>query len=221
MKPRQQIALATLLATTLMTADAFAADNDAKNQGYLVDGTDGSIVTSGSGLCWHTSDWTPARAVQQCDPSFIPPPVMAQAAPMPPPAPPMSRQVSFSGDALFAFDKARLTSESTEMLDSLAAQIGQVRYDGILITGHSDRFGSPRYNQELSQRRAQAVKAYLVGKNIPANSMTAEGKGETQPATQPGDCPGAKSAKVIACLQPDRRVEIEVTGTTTGDDRRR
>lgn len=140
---------------------------------------------------------------------------------MPPPAPPMSRQVSFSGDALFAFDKARLTPESTEMLDSLAAQIGQVRYDGILITGHSDRFGSPRYNQELSQRRAQAVKAYLVGKNIPANSMTAEGKGETQPATQPGDCPGAKSAKVIACLQPDRRVEIEVTGTTTGDDRRR
>jgi len=123
---------------------------------------------------------------------------------------------------LFAFDKAVLTPESRGMLDSLAAQIMNVRYDGILIVGHTDRFGSSQYNQDLSERRAQAVKGYLVGKNIHANSITAEGRGKSQPVTQPGDCPGAKSAKVIACLQPDRRVDVEITGTMmTGDDRGR
>ena len=83
----------------------------------------------------------------------------------------------------------------------------------ILVVGHADRFGSNAYNQRLSERRAAAVKSYLLSKGIDANRIKTEGRGETQPVTKAGECLGAKSAKVIACLQPDRRVVVEVVGT--------
>jgi OOP family OmpA-OmpF porin len=98
-------------------------------------------------------------------------------------------------------------------------QLNGATYNTIGATGHTDRFGSDTYNQKLSERRANAVKDYLVSRDIPAGRISADGKGETQPVTKAGDCLGAKSAKVIACLQPDRRVDVEVTGTqgpTTG-----
>jgi OOP family OmpA-OmpF porin len=213
---------------------------DTKNQGYLVD-TNGNIVTSSNtGLCWRTSDWTPARAVAQCDPvrkvevpvarvaavtpaaAPAPAPQAApQPAPKPAPAKATVRKINFSADALFAFDKAVLKPEGKVMLDELALDLKGAQYDVIVATGHTDRFGSEQYNQKLSERRAQAVKEYLVSREIPANRITADGKGETQPVTKAGDCLGAKSAKVVACLQPDRRVDVEVTGTkaTTADSR--
>ncbi len=83
----------------------------------------------------------------------------------------------------------------------------------ITAVGHADRFGSDSYNQSLSERRAMAVKTYLMGKGIADNRIYAEGKGEKQPVTRADECKGGKTAKVIACLQPDRRVEIEVIGT--------
>jgi OOP family OmpA-OmpF porin len=83
----------------------------------------------------------------------------------------------------------------------------------ISAEGHTDRFGTNKYNQDLSERRVAAVKAYLVSKGIDSGTVRTTAKGETQPVTKAGDCKGAKSAKVIACLQPDRRVEIEVTGS--------
>ena len=78
--------------------------------------------------------------------------------------------------------------------------------------GDTDRFGSESYNQLLSEQRAEAVKSYLVGRGIEANRITTEGKGETQPVTSAGQCLGPKNAKVVACLQADRRVDVEVTG---------
>jgi OOP family OmpA-OmpF porin len=83
----------------------------------------------------------------------------------------------------------------------------------ITAVGHTDRLGSEAYNQKLSERRVAAVKAYLVSKGVEANRISTAGKGEMQPVTKANECLGAKSAKVIACLQPDRRVEIEVVGT--------
>jgi OOP family OmpA-OmpF porin len=79
--------------------------------------------------------------------------------------------------------------------------------------GHADRFGSEPYNQNLSERRAATVKNYLLGLGVDANRVKTEGRGETQPKTKAGECTGAKSAKVIACLQPDRRVDVEIVGT--------
>lgn len=221
MKSMSRLILATCVATALIPVSALAVD--AKNQGYLVDSS-GSIVMSGTGLCWHTSDWTPARAVEGCDPTVKPvaaapvyaAPQGAAIAAAPAPAPivqPAPQKMSFSADALFAFDKAIIKPEGKTMLNDLASQLKGTTYDTISVTGHADRFGSDAYNQKLSTRRSDAVKDYLVSQNIPASRIDAQGKGETQPVTQADECKGAKSAKVIACLQPDRRVDVEMTGT--------
>lgn len=224
MKSMTRLILATCVATALIPVSALA--QDAKNQGYLLDSS-GSIVRSGTGLCWHTSDWTPARAVEGCDPIVrpvaaapvyvAPAPAMAAApapAPIVQPAPAlMPQRMSFSADALFEFDKAIIKPEGKTMLNDLVTQLNGTSYDTIMVTGHADRFGSDAYNQRLSTRRSDAVKDYLVSQNIPASRISAQGKGETQPVTKADDCKGAKSAKVIACLQPDRRVDVDVTGT--------
>jgi len=204
---------------------------DTRNQGYLVD-SNGNIVTSATtGECWRDSDWTAARTVEPCGPvkkpvaAAVPAPRAAELAVAPPPAvtpqpaKPLPAKISFSADALFAFDKSVLKPEGRTMLDDLARQLNGATYNVIDLTGHTDRFGSNKYNQKLSERRANAVKDYLVGRDIPASRISADGKGETQPVTKAGDCPGARSARVVACLQPDRRVDVEVTGTqgpTTG-----
>lgn len=219
-----KFAMAALAATTLLPAVAMAQNNDSKNQGYIVD-VKGDIVRSGTGLCWHDNEWTPARAVEGCDPVIkpvaavtpAPAPIAATPpAPAPAPAPKAAPQkISFSHDALFAFDKSALKPEGQSMLDDLVLQLNGATYDHIVVTGHTDRFGSEAYNQKLSERRALVVKDYLMSRNIQANRIDAEGKGETQPITQSGDCRGAKSAKVIACLQADRRVDVEMVGTKT------
>ena len=128
---------------------------------------------------------------------------------------PVPQKISFSGDALFAFDKSVLKPEGRVLLDGLVTQLSGATYDNIQATGHTDRFGSSAYNQKLSERRANAAKDYLASKDVMASRIDAQGKGETQPVTKAGDCKGAKSAKVIACLQPDRRVDIEMTGAKT------
>jgi OmpA-OmpF porin, OOP family len=207
---------------------------DSKNQNYLVDTYGNNIVTSPTtGLCWRTSDWTPARAVEGCDPvnreAEVPVPnVVAAAPPLPakPATPPATapvpasvkvgpQSVSFSTDALFAFDQSVLRPEGKSSLDDLSRQLIDGQYDAIVVTGHTDRLGSDAYNQVLSERRANAVKEHLVSKGISGNRIRANGKGETQPVTRSDDCKGMQSVKVIACLQPDRRVHVEVTGTKT------
>ncbi len=101
------------------------------------------------------------------------------------------------------------------MLDDFVTQLNSTQYEQIEVTGHADRIGNAAYNQKLSERRATAVKGYLVDKNVPENRITASGKGETEPMTAKGECVGNGGAKVIACLQPDRRVDIEMKGTKT------
>ncbi len=221
MKPFTKLITAAIAAAALIPATALADAQATRNQGYLVD-TRGEIVRSGTGLCWHTSDWTPALAVEECDPAGKP--VEAAAAPaskpavaaVPPaaePAKPSPQTNSISNEVLFEFDKSELKPQGKMMLDGLAQQLEGATYGTILAIGHADRIGSHKYNKKLSERRAQAVKDYLANKNIQAGRIDAQGKGETQPVTNAGDCLGGGNAKVIACLQPDRRVEIKVSGT--------
>jgi OOP family OmpA-OmpF porin len=199
------------------------------NQGYLVDGS-GKIVTSPvAGLCWHTGDWTPALAVEPCDPTIkrmavvaaVPAAKPAEVAAAPvavmpvPVAKPVPTKMSFSADALFAFDKSDIKPEGKVMLDDLVRQINGAQYDQIMLTGHADRIGNATYNHKLSERRATSVKDYLVEKQIPAARVSASGVGEAQPVTQASDCARAKMPKLVACLQPDRRVDVEMTGTKT------
>jgi len=157
-------------------------------------------------------------------PVSAPPPPAPVAAPAPavvpaPPPPiavaPARRRVSFSADSLFGFDESTVRPEGRPGLDRIARELADTQFDVVTVEGHTDRLGSRAYNEKLSLQRAEAVKAYLVtsGGLNPAK-VSAVGKGAADPVTKPGDCRGGtRNAKLIACLQPDRRVEVEVAGT--------
>ncbi len=156
-----------------------------------------------------------------------PPPVAAapvvEAAPAPPPPPPppplppppVRKRVSFSADSLFDFAKDTVKPAGKQALDVFAAELRGAQFEVITVTGYSDRIGSHDYNMKLSARRAESVKSYLiVTAGIPADKIEARGADGSDPITRPGECPGEKrSAKLIACLQPDRRVDVEVVGS--------
>lgn len=204
---------------------------------YVVDSR-GVIVRDPYGLCWRTGYWTPELAAktplvgsdfpagcecdkdlmpkEACEPKAAAPAPEAAPAPAPAPAPkPAAEKVTLAADALFDFDKATLRPEGKQKLDDVVSKLDKIVLEVIIAVGHTDRIGSDKYNQKLSERRAQAVKDYLVGKGVEPNRVYTEGKGESQPKTT--DCKGkpetGANKKLVACLQPDRRVEIEIIGT--------
>ena len=153
------------------------------------------------------------------EPAPAPAPVVVAVAPLAPVAPvvlpPERKRVSFSADSLFSFDKSDIRTEGKAELDGFAKQLQGTRFDVVTVEGHTDRLGSSTYNQRLSEQRANSVKTYLVTSGgVDAAKVSALGKGESTPVTKPEDCKGNKpTPKLIACLQPDRRVDVEVVGT--------
>ena len=144
-----------------------------------------------------------------------PPPVVAPApAAVAPPPPPAPRRVQFSADSLFSFDQGDMRPDGKAALDKFASELRGTRFNTIVVEGNTDRLGSATYNQKLSEQRAQAVKAYLTNTiGIDGSRISAVGKGETNPVTKIEDCKGNKATPaLIACLQPDRRVDVEVVG---------
>ncbi len=217
-KKKISLAIACALSLSIVSGIAAAQTNPA-DTGYAGDQR-GAVVRSGFGLCWH-SGTGPAVAMPECDAAA---PKLAQAAPVPAPTPmpappaatarPASAKLTLHADTLFDFDKAVLRPAGMSALDDFLVKTREITPEMIFAVGHSDRFGDDAYNQALSERRAGAVRTYLIGQGVAANRISTEGKGERQPVTKAGDCAGAKSATTIACLQADRRVEIEVVGMT-------
>ncbi len=215
-------AVALAMVTGLFASAAFAQP---KPDGYLQAPVSGVTVKDPFGLCWRTGYWTPAMATKECDPDLVPKeaapaPAPVAAPPAPAPAPmlaskPVAEKVTLSADTLFDFDKSTLRSEGKAKLDDLVDKLKAVAVQTIIDIGYTDRIGSKAYNLKLSKRRADTVKAYLVSKGVPADRILAKGKGKADPVTRPGQCNGHVSRKLIQCLQPDRRVEIEVIGTRT------
>ncbi len=159
---------------------------------------------------------TPAYVAPAPTPVAPPPETIAPVAAAPvAPLPPQRQRVSFSAESLFAFDRAVILPDGKLALDKFANDIRGTRFDTITVEGHTDRLGSTAYNQKLSESRAGAVKDYLVTSGqLDGSKIAAVGKSESVPVTKPDDCKGnAPSKRLIACLQPDRRVDVEVVGT--------
>jgi OOP family OmpA-OmpF porin len=229
---RPAVATAAALVLGLAASTTVFAQQGKSTQGYLTDQRNG-IVKDPFNLCWRTGFWTPALAHCECDADLIPrdicfppPPKPAAAPPPPPPAPapppppkPVTEKVTFAADVLFEFDKAVLRPEGKAKLDDLASKLKGVALEVIIAIGHTDPIGSVEYNLKLSVRRAEAVKAYLVSKGIEPNRIYTEGKGKAQQVkTCPSPSPKGEIktwAQYIACLEPNRRVEVEVVGTRT------
>jgi OOP family OmpA-OmpF porin len=201
-----------------------AAEFAAANGSHQWRAADGTPVKNGTNeLCWRDSNWTPATAHPFCDGAAKPPPpppapVAAPAPPPPPPAAPpapppppppappaaVSEKVTYAADTFFDFDKAVLKPEAQAKLDDLVSKTKGINLEVIIAVGHTDWIGTEQYNQGLSERRAAAVKAYLVSKGIEANRVYTEGKGEKQPIADNRTAEGRAK---------NRRVEIEVVGT--------
>ena len=212
---------------------------DTANCGYWLSATgtpDNNVVRSAAyngarglsgNLCYRTGYWAPSMAIEACDPDLVPkappPPAPAAApAPPPPPAPPPApapapapqvQKITLASKALFDFDKAVLKPEGKAAIDTeIIAKLPQVqKLELVLVTGHTDRIGTQQYNQKLSERRADAVRDYLVSKGVAKDKIETLGMGKTQPV--PGVvCTMTQMKALIACLAPNRRVEVEVKG---------
>ena len=150
----------------------------------------------------------PAPApVYVAPPAPAPAPVEAAPAPAPEPAPvPTSEKVSFAAEALFDFDKAIVKPEGKQALDELLAKLEGMNTEVMVTVGHTDSIGTDAYNQKLSLRRAEAVKAYIVSKGVDPSRVYTEGKGESQPVADNATSEGRAK---------NRRVTVEVVGTRT------
>ena len=212
MKKLNKVAMLFASAALVTAAGAQTIDNWKNGSNELVwkNGT--------NELCWRDAFWTPATAFPGCDGAIVPPAPAAPApvavvprvvpppapVPAPAPAPTVATKVTFAADAFFDFDKSVLKAEGKSKLDDLVGKIKDINLEVIIAVGHTDSVGSDAYNQKLSIRRSEAVKAYLVSKGIEKNRVYTEGKGEKQPVADNKTAEGRAK---------NRRVEIEVVGT--------
>lgn len=194
MKPIIQALL--LAGLTVASGSSFAAP------GY-VDDSGAGIVRTGYGECLHTARWGEENFIEECDPV-----AKAEVAAVQTVMVKELKPISLAADALFAFDSADLTDEGRSRLDQALASLParQLENKQIQITGHTDRIGAESYNQGLSERRAQAVRDYLVSKGLPADAISTQGLGAAKPVV---GCEGERGASLIDCLAPNRRTEIE------------
>ncbi len=210
MKKLNKVAMLFASAALATAAGAQTVDNWKNGSGDLVwkNGT--------NELCWRNSNWTPATAAPGCDGAIAAPAAAPAAAPTAAPAAPAAaapaaaapavaaQKVTYAADAFFDFDKSVLKPEGKAKLDDLVSKVKDINLEVIIAVGHTDSVGSDAYNQKLSVRRSEAVKAYLVSKGIEKNRVYTEGKGEKQPVADNKTAEGRAK---------NRRVEIEVVGT--------
>ncbi|MBV6303873.1 OmpA family protein [Candidimonas humi] len=190
MNKPSKLALAFALATVTVSGAVSAQTVDNWRNPF------GDVWKNGTReLCWRDNFWTPATGIAGCD--GVP---VAQA----PVAAPTATKVVLNADAFFDFDKATLKPAGRQMLDQVADQVKSINLETLIATGYTDSIGTVAYNLKLSQRRADAVKNYLVSRGVDPNHIYAEGKGKTN---------FVASNKTAAGRAKNRRVEVEIVGT--------
>lgn len=176
------------------------------NASYQAD-SEGNVLISQYGECIRTGSWSKDASIDACEGVKAEP--VVEKAPEPAPAPKtVVEKMTAAAKALFAFDSSRLTSEGRSILDSLAGKLtGFDAIEKLTITGHTDSIGSERYNQGLSERRADAVRAYIVKSGAAGDAkIVASGMGEAAPVASNATSEGR---------QQNRRVDVEVLGSKT------
>lgn len=231
MRSALRITLASaIVAAALAPALASAQAKD----GYLTDGRGDVVKASGAGVCVRNSQWTPALAIAECDPDLVKKPVAQKAAPQkaapqkaapqkaaPKPKPPeplnIEEKIELQG---MEFNKSDMTADNKKDLDDFLGglrkankQRAAVEFGAVIVTGHTDRIGSMKYNMKLSEKRAITVKDYIVSTGIDQKLIFWEGKGPKQPIPVTKFCDNKmKRKQLIECLAPNRRVTVEVVG---------
>lgn len=184
--------------------------------GYVTDGS-GRIVRNGHGTCWINAHWKPELAVEECHPELVKKEPMAMAEPAPRAAPAMPKAVSMAvmldAEPLFQFGKSDLKPEAQDKLSGLVSKVDSLSaIDKVVVRGHTDRIGPLEYNQSLSERRAQTVADFLIANSsVPQQRFEVVGVGPAEPVVE---CKGERGPALIDCLQPNRRVTVEVAGET-------
>jgi OOP family OmpA-OmpF porin len=214
-----------------LIAVAFAASGAVHAEGaYLLAGS--QPVRSALGECWRTGAWAPQAAMIECDPQLAAAPATTRVAEAPArgdtlQAPhfekaslearkPIPQRTTYPTEVLFDFDGTELRADGRKVLDDLAQKLLATELESVAAIAHADRVGDEAYNERLALRRADAIRTYLVGKGVPEKLVRVDSKGEREPVTA-GRCDALgeesrRNSNLIACLQPDRRVEIEVAG---------
>lgn len=221
----KHILLGTLLAASMHSVCASEIRARPGDSAYLQDGR-GVVVRSGTGLCWRSGYWTANDAVAGCDGELVPPvarpiapelvpPAPERAIPQPAPAVAVRRcdfSVTLHSDETFGFNRTALNDAARRRLDrDVIDGIGNcASVEAVVVTGYADRLGSAPYNLKLSEKRAEAVAAYLGNKGVDSARILTTGAGHTQEVQA---CEGRLSrAQLIRCLAPNRRVVIQVSG---------
>lgn len=227
---KNSTALAVALAFSVLSITAVAQVRDTAgsidDKTLLLD-TRGAPVMSG-GLCWHTPYgpaplWTsgchadvPAPMAQYVAPAPAPyvapapvaPVVMAAVEPVV-----VYERVAFDTNVLFDSNRSELRQAGRDSLDAFVGKIKGLESQSVMAIGYADRMGAAGSNQLLSEQRVNIVKSYLIGKGIAADRVQTSAWGETRPTTYALECKDANNAKNVACMQPDRHVFIEISGS--------
>lgn len=225
-KKQAALAIACTLAFGLFSPAAGAQAMDPNEKALVIDSR-GMPVTSADGRCVH-SGFGPAPAwnaachaprpvpVAQVEAPAAPAPALVAAAPVveviPEPAV-VTENVKFDADVMFDSGQATLRPASRAALDAFIGKLEGLESQSVIAVGHADRMGSASANQTLSEARVDTVKSYLVSKGLAADRIQTNAVGETQSSPATADCKDAKNAANIACLQADRHVMIEVSGS--------
>ena len=174
-----------LVLLALVATSAIASDNWQNGDGTLQ-------WRNGDGkLCWRDNSWTPATAAKGCD-GWLAPKTVSQS------------NITLQADTLFDFDKSVVKPEGRAVLDKVAAGINGVKLEVVIAVGNTDSIGTDAYNLALGQRRAMAVKVYLISKGVPAERIYTESKGKSNPVASNATAEGRAK---------NRRVDLEVVGT--------